>query len=68
MLPVTETTAELAESKTLVPLSVVREWATRRGIPVGSRGHLPEQVIAQFNRYHRTKRAESRNPSRAVPR
>ena len=51
---------------TLVPLSVVRAWAVRRGIPVGARGHLPEQVIAKFNRYHRNKRAESRNPSKVT--
>jgi len=47
---------------TIVPISVVRQWAADRGLPVGSRGHLPQTVIDQFNRRHRRKQAVSKNP------
>lgn len=42
--------------------SVVRDWATRAGLPVGTRGHLPKGVIEAFNAKHRKSRAENRNP------
>lgn len=40
--------------RTEVPASVVRDWARRKGLPVGTRGHLPPSVIRQYNRTHRT--------------
>ncbi len=46
----------------LVPLRTVREWALARGYSVGKRGHLPNELVAKFNRLHRETRAENRNP------
>ena len=49
--------------KEIVPISVVRQWAIKKGLPVGRRGHLPESVIASFNRAHQRKLALSKNPA-----
>ena len=46
----------------IVPIRKVRAWARKRGIPVGTRGHLPQELIDQFNRAHRTVAAENSNP------
>jgi hypothetical protein len=48
-------TAATAE-KASVPMSEVRAWAQRRGLPVNPTGNLPTTVIEAFNRAHRTKR------------
>lgn len=48
----------------IVPIAQVRSWAVGQGLEVGARGHLPESVIAAFNRRHRKVQAESKNPSR----
>lgn len=40
----------------------VRVWAAKNGMKVGSRGHLPVEVIGAFNRRHRTKAFVNRNP------
>lgn len=45
-----------------VPASVVRDWARRRGLTVGQRGHLPTTVIEAFNRRHPAKHFDNRNP------
>lgn len=41
----------------------VRAWAARKGLPVGSRGHMPQDVYDRFNRAHRAKVAVNNNPS-----
>lgn len=46
----------------LVPVQRVRAWARERGIEVGTRGHLSQDLIDQFNRLHRKVRAENSNP------
>lgn len=45
--------------------SEVRAWARKRGIEVGNRGHLSQQLIDQFNWAHRKKFvvAKNNNPS-----
>lgn len=50
------------EERPVVSPSVVREWAKKEGLTVGVRGHLPKEVIEQFNARHRKSRAENRNP------
>ena len=49
-------------SKQTVPASTVRQWANKRGIQVGTRGHLPQAVVEKFNRAHPTKEFTSSNP------
>jgi hypothetical protein len=51
-----------AGEKVPVPISEVRAWATRHGIPVGVRGHVPEAVIRKFNERHHKKVAKTQNP------
>jgi hypothetical protein len=46
-----------------VPASTVRTWARERGLEVGQRGHLSNEVVRQFNRSHRKQQFTSRNPS-----
>lgn len=48
--------------KTAAPLSEVRAWLRKRGHAVGSRGHIPESLISEFNHRHHKKLAESSNP------
>jgi hypothetical protein len=48
--------------KTPVPLSEVRAWLRRRGHAVGSRGHISEQLIRDFNHRHHRKIYISENP------
>ena len=43
--------------------SEVRTWARNRGYTVGTKGHLPNQVIQKFNRSHRKVQAVDNNPS-----
>jgi len=50
------------EERTQVPISVVREWARKVGYEVGSRGHLPQDVIKRYNYRHRTYAVNS-NPN-----
>lgn len=50
------------DEKTPVPISEVRAWAAKHGIPVGVRGHVPEAVIRKFNERHHKKVAQTRNP------
>lgn len=40
----------------------VRDWARRKGLEVGTRGHLPSGVVDQYNRAHRVKKFENTNP------
>ena len=40
--------------RTRVPAATVRAWAKDRGYWVGSRGHLPETLVREYNRTHRT--------------
>lgn len=40
--------------RTLVTADVVRAWARGKGYEVGTRGHLPEKLIREYNRTHRT--------------
>lgn len=47
----------------LVNAAAVRAWAIEHGLTVGQRGHLPQAVIDAYNKAHRTKRFESKNPS-----
>jgi hypothetical protein len=49
--------------RTEVPASYVRAWAREKGLPVGTRGHLPPELIREFNRTHRTHFTD-RNPMR----
>ena len=55
------TTTTATSTKSLASPKEVRAWARKRGIPVGTRGHIAKDVIKQFNRTHR-KRATSKNP------
>lgn len=48
--------------RTTVSASFVRSWARRRGLTVGQRGHLPQNVIQAFNRAHKTKVFVNANP------
>jgi hypothetical protein len=41
--------------KATVPMSEVRAWAIKRGMPVNKTGNLPSSVVEAFNRAHRTK-------------
>lgn len=41
--------------KATVPMSEVRAWAVRKGMPVNATGNLPTPVTEAFNRAHRTK-------------
>jgi hypothetical protein len=49
-----------------VPIRKVRAWARDRGIPVGNRGHLSQELIDQFNRAHRKVSATNSNPMLTV--
>lgn len=49
------------KARTAAP-SEVRAWLRKRGENVGNRGHLPEAGVKAFNRYHRQKKYENRNP------
>lgn len=40
----------------------VRVWAAKKGLSVGTRGHLPVEVIGAFNRAHRRRQFTNRNP------
>lgn len=57
------------QAEVLVPaprrasIAEVRAWAKRKGLPVGERGHVPEEYIRRFNRTHKQK-AQSCNPWR----
>lgn len=43
----------------------VRAWARNNDLEVGSRGHLPQDVIDRFNRRHKRQFANSNpNPRR----
>jgi hypothetical protein len=48
--------------KTPVAISEVRAWLRSRGHAVGSRGHIPEKLIAEFNHRHHRKVYRSSNP------
>ena len=50
------------KDRLLVSAADVRDWARREGLTVRERGHIPEDVIAAFNRAHRFVRYESSNP------
>lgn len=52
------------QEKTAVTAREVRAWALKKGIQVGQRGHMPQDVYDRFNRAHRSKRAVNNNPSR----
>ncbi len=41
----------------------VRAWARDQNIPVGTRGHLPGDVIDRFNKAHRVNQFENTNPA-----
>lgn len=49
-------------AKQQVSASVVRAWARARGMVVGTRGHLPQDVILAYNRAHRAKVFSNKNP------
>jgi hypothetical protein len=53
-------------SKTSTPVTAkeVRAWALENGLQVGTRGHLPGDVIKAYNRGRRRK-FQSRNPMSA---
>lgn len=51
-----------APEKAPASIADVRAWARKHGYPVGQRGHLPEQVIRRYNRFHHRKVAEGSNP------
>lgn len=53
----------MTKNKTEVDAGYVREWARKRGLRVGLRGHLPQEVIDAFNKAHRTKHFSTKNPS-----
>lgn len=42
-------------AKTLVSIADVRAWAIARGLAVGARGRLSQEVIEAFNSAHRVK-------------
>ena len=46
-----------------VSAAEVRSWARNRGLSVGTRGHLSNEVSDEFNRRHRRKVFVNRNPS-----
>lgn len=46
----------------LVGLNVVRQWARRHELPVGTRGHIAQSIIDRYNRYHRLTQAVNKNP------
>lgn len=48
--------------KTPVDASEVRAWLRKRGHAIGSRGHLPESLIREFNHRHHQKIYVSGNP------
>jgi hypothetical protein len=48
--------------KQLVSAAVVRAWARAKGLTVGKRGHLPQEVIEAYNRAHRAKEFVNPNP------
>ena len=41
--------------KATVPMSEVRAWAVKKGMPVNPTGNLSSSVVDAFNRAHRTK-------------
>jgi hypothetical protein len=49
-------------TKRQVPAADVRQWANKKGFDVGTRGHLPQNVIEKFNRAHPSKEFVSGNP------
>lgn len=52
----------MADDRKIVPIRKVRAWARDRGLPVGTRGHLSQDLIDQFNRAHRKVAATNSNP------
>jgi len=40
----------------------VRSWAREQGYEVGTRGHLPVDVVERFNKRHRKQRYVNKNP------
>lgn len=48
--------------KVTVPASTVREWARKKGLQVGTRGHIHKDVVDAFNRAHRAKEYVNTNP------
>lgn len=48
--------------KAKVTASEVRSWALERGLDVGSRGHIRQDIVEAFNRAHRVKEYVNTNP------
>lgn len=43
-------------------LADVRAWARRLGHEVGTRGHISQDLIDRYNRYHPDRPADNHNP------
>jgi len=56
----------MTDDRRQVPIRKVRAWARDRGIEVGTRGHLSQELIDQFNRAHRKVAAMNSNPMRYI--
>lgn len=50
------------DNKISVSASFVRAWALKKGLTVGTRGHLPKPVVEAFNKAHKTKVFTNTNP------
>lgn len=58
---VTEVAGEATDKARTASLQEVRAWARKKGIVIGDRGHVSDELIRKFNRVHRRK-AVSKNP------
>lgn len=55
-------------AKTLTPVTAdaVREWARGKGLEVGTRGRLSEDLIARFNKAYRLAGKVYTDPARSA--
>ena len=52
----------MTDEKIEVNANDVRSWAREKGYEVGTRGHLPVDVIDRYNRQHRKRQYTNKNP------
>jgi hypothetical protein len=58
---VAEAAGDASDKARTASLGEVRAWARKKGIEIGQRGHVSDELIRKFNRVHRRK-AVSKNP------